>query len=130
MLLLNFRSAPEMMVTEDFSLPAELLLDLSFSLDLDVALDDDFAEAEFWATLEEGGSSLFGATLLLSSPHAESKSTNIKIATTTHSSWQAPIVLVMTFRIKAPQWFDLFYRNIIFPNPLVQKGHLLGALSG
>ena len=67
-----------MTVTEDFSLPAELLLDLSFSLELDSALDDEFAE--------EDGSSLFGATLLLSSPHAESKSTNIKVAATTHSS--------------------------------------------
>ena len=109
---------------ENFSTPAELLLDkfLSPEFDCGMTLDDDFAEENFSSSAEllldftllpdsgsepemteEEDGSLSGATLpLSSSPHAESKSTNIKIATTLRL-WQAPIVLVMIFRIKAPQ---------------------------
>lgn len=61
---------------EELIKSTELLLDLFFSLELDLALDDDFAEEELWTTLEEDGSSSFGAALLLlSSSHAARNAT-------------------------------------------------------
>jgi hypothetical protein len=94
----------EFVEEEDFSSSTELLLDFTLLLD---------SGSESGMTDEEDGSSSFGATLLLlSSPHAARNAPNIKeIATTTHSSWQAPFVLAMTFRIRtpSPQWSDLSF---------------------
>ena len=117
------------------SFGASLLLDKSFSLELDLALDDDFAEEEDFTfpaellldlggfaelldftlllesvlergmTEEEDGSSPSGAALLLlSSPHATRKKNNIR-EIATH------FVLAKTFRIRTPssQWSDLSF---------------------
>ena len=90
----NFSSSTELLLKETSSRALEVLIRATRLL-LDSGSEPGMTE-------EEDGS-LFGATLpLSSSPHAESKSTNIKIATILRL-WQAPIVLVMTFRIKAPQ---------------------------
>jgi hypothetical protein len=90
----NFSSSTELLLKETSSRALEVLIRATRLL-LDSGSEPGMTE-------EEDGS-LSGATLpLSSSPHAESKSTNIEIATTLRL-WQVPIVLVMTFRIKAPQ---------------------------